>query len=214
MKHIPMPVWDQAFTYATYRGLLDSLLAEGKTTGDNHAADMLEYARMNIVRMSRLDKTVRMTDDVRHSLETYPRPLRWLTITEGWCGDAAQIIPVIDQLAAVAPVIEHRLILRDEHPAVMDAFLTNGGRAIPVTIVMDASTNEVLAHWGPRPEGAQAIMNEAKPRMLAAKTQEERDHIFHETKVDLQKWYAADKGRSIQQSMMAILEQLQVAAQV
>jgi hypothetical protein len=209
-----MSVWNQAFTYPAYRELLDSLLAEGKTTGDNHAADMLEYARMNIVRMNRLDKTVRITDDMRRSLETYARPLRWLTITEGWCGDAAQIIPVIDQLAAVAPAIEHRLILRDEHPEVMDTFLTNGGRAIPVTIVMDASTNEVLAHWGPRPAGAQAIMNEAKPRMLAAQTKEESDHIFHEAKVDLQKWYATDKGCSIQESMMAILVQLYVTEKV
>jgi hypothetical protein len=214
MKHIPMSVWDQAFTYAAYRDLLDSLLAEGKTTGNNHAPDMLEYARMNIVRMNRLDKTVKITDEVRRSLGAYARPLRWLTITEGWCGDAAQIVPVIDQLAAVAPAIEHRLILRDEHLDVMDAFLTNGGRAIPVTIVLDASTHEVLAHWGPRPAGAQAIMNEAKPRMLAAETQEERDHIFHEAKTDLQKWYAADKGRSIQENMMAILAGLQVAAQV
>jgi hypothetical protein len=50
--------------------------------------------------------------------------------------------------------------------------------------------------------------------MLAAETQEERDHIFHEAKTDLQKWYAADKGRSIQENMMAILAGLQVAAQV
>lgn len=214
MKYIPMPVWDQAFTYTTYRELLDSLLAEGKTTGDNHSADMLEYTRMNVVRMNRLDKTIKTTEEVRHSLESYTRPLRWLTITEGWCGDAAQIVPVIDQLAMLTPVIEHRLILRDEYPEVMDVFLTNGGRAIPVTIVMDASTNEVLAHWGPRPIGAQSIMNEAKPRMLAAKTQEERDHIFHEAKVDLQKWYAADKGRSIQQDMIAVLEQLQVEERV
>ena len=67
-----------------------------------------------------------------------------MVISEGWCGDAAQILPVINKMALVSNKIEFRIVLRDENPALMDAFLTNGGKAIPKVIMIDNESGEVI----------------------------------------------------------------------
>lgn len=208
MTHLDAGVWDKAYSYAEYRQLIDALMAQHKTTGHNHAADMLEYTRMNVVRMNRLDKSNKLNPNSLDALAQIQRPLHWLTITEGWCGDAAQIVPVIAQMADACPAATHKIILRDEHPEVIDAFLTNGGRAIPVVVILDAQTQEVLGHWGPRPKDAQAIMTEAKARMALLAEDEEKESVFHQAKVDLQKWYAADKSNGIQQEFLATLSEV------
>lgn len=37
----------------------------------------------------------------------------------------------------MAPELELRVLRRDEHPEIMDEYLTNGSRSIPVVIVLD-----------------------------------------------------------------------------
>lgn len=208
MTHLQTGVWEKAYTYADYRQIIDDLMAQGKTTGDKHDPDMLEYTRMNTVRMNRLDKSSKLEEEVVSRLGDLQRPMHWLTITEGWCGDAALIVPVIEQMAEACPQATHKLILRDEHLDIMDAFLTDGGRAIPIVIILDAHTHEVLGHWGPRPAGAQRVMVAAKERMAQAAQDDAREAIFHEVKVDLQKWYAADKSHAIQSEFLDILTQV------
>ncbi len=203
--HIKTDQWNKALTYAQYRQLIDELQADNKTTGPDQSAAMLEYTRMNVVRMNRIDKTTRLTEETREVLSSLERPTRWLTITEAWCGDAAQIVPVVELMAAACPTAEHRVVLRDENLELIDAFLTNGGRAIPITVVFDAQTMEVLGHWGPRPADAQALMHEAKARMAAAAGEEEKKAIFTEVKTDLQRWYAADKTIGIQLGLTELL---------
>ena len=194
------------YIYAEFRALTDQLLAEGKTTGDNHSPAMLHYTELNVARMRRLDKRSRLTEVSQQRLSQITRPMVWLSITEAWCGDAAQILPVVQQMADANPVIEHQLILRDEHPEIMDAFLTRGARSIPVTIVIDKATNAVLGHWGPRPAVLQAQVMAAKAAEQAATDAEERREIQEKTKVDTQKWYARDKTFSTQSEFLQMLD--------
>jgi thiol-disulfide isomerase/thioredoxin len=70
-----------------------------------------------------------------------------LVITEPWCGDSLAIFPVVSKLFAEAGY-EIRVIRRDEYTDLIDQFLTNGGRAIPIVIVLDEEFNERF-HWGP-----------------------------------------------------------------
>ena len=158
--------------------------------------------------MNRLDKRSRLTEETLAALQKIERPLVWLTLTEAWCGDAAQVIPVLEQMARSQAHIDHFLILRDEHLDIMDAFLTNGARAIPITIVIDKESNKVLGHWGPRPEVLQHQMMEVKAASLAAATQEERTMLTDQAKVDAQKWYARDKTLSTQKEVLGMLETL------
>ena len=60
-----------------------------------------------------------------------------LVIAEDWCGDASNTVPIIAKLAARLPGLELRVILRDENPEVMDQYLTNGARSIPIVIALD-----------------------------------------------------------------------------
>lgn len=194
---------EQAMIYQEYRRLIDSLLLQDKTTGSNHSPAMLHYTTMNIVRMERLDKTVRLTEEVRQQMKKIRRPMIWLTLTEAWCGDAAQIIPVMEKLCRESEKVELRLILRDEYPSIMDAFLTDGARSIPKVIFLDADTRSVLGSWGPRPTAAQEMVMEAKREMAVMENKEARKERFNRLSVDLQKWYAKDKTRSTQKELMA-----------
>jgi hypothetical protein len=196
-------------TYAEYRELLDERFAQHQTTGDNHSEAMLHYTKMNIARMRRLDKTLKILPAAQAAIENIDRPLHWLTLTEGWCGDAAQIVPVIDKLAALNPLITHELVLRDEHLELMDQFLTNGARAIPLTIILDAETKEVLGQWGPRPVLAQDLVITAKAEASAIDKEEDRKTIMDVARLEVQKWYARDKGRAIQEEFVATLQAVQ-----
>ena len=80
---------------------------------------------------------------------------RLLVIAEDWCGDASSTIPIVARFADAVPGMELRLLRRDEHPELMDRYLTNGARSIPIVIVLDESFRE-LGHWGPRPAELQA----------------------------------------------------------
>ena len=203
MKSIPTAIVEQSWTYAAYRDLIDQLLLEGKTTGPNHSEAMLEYTRLNVSRMKRLDKTARLTEESREIVSKIDRSITWLVITEGWCGDAAQIVPVLQKLADQKENIQLRLILRDENLEVMDAFLTNGARSIPKIVFVDTNTLEVLGDWGPRPEAAQVMVMNTKEELKKINAEDIRAQRYKESQQELHTWYARDKNRSTQAEFLA-----------
>jgi hypothetical protein len=145
--------------------------------------------------MHRLEKTIEVTDGIRMVAGIANRKMIWLIITEGWCGDAAQNIPVIEKLAAENLKIETRYILRDENPELMDQFLTGGARSIPKLIALDAGTLKILGTWGPRPAAAQRYFVEMKSSGV------EKATILE----NMQRWYNADGGRSLQKEFEILL---------
>lgn len=187
---------DGAFTYEGYRNLIDGLLAENKTTGATQTEELVNYTRLNVHRMERLDKTITIVEGLRAQLQTLKRKYIWLVITEGWCGDAAQNIPVLNLIAQQTPNIDLKLVLRDEHPELIDRYLTNGGRAIPKMVILDADTLEELGTWGPRPATAQQMVLEYKKNPTKP---------YSEFVIDLQLWYAKDRTLSLQQEILALL---------
>lgn len=187
---------DNAMSFDEYTGLIDRLLDEGLTTGPVQSEEMLHYARMNRRRMIRLEKTVELGEAVKAAAKEVERKLVWLVITEGWCGDAAQNIPVIEKIAAESINIETRYILRDENVELIDRFLTNGGRAIPKLVAVDAETFEVLGTWGARPKLAQDLYDELKLQGA--------DKLL--IMENLQRWYNTDKSKAIQVEFTELLE--------
>jgi hypothetical protein len=207
MTHIDWTTLSGRYTYESYRQHIDQLQAVGKTTGPNQSLAMQHYTQLNVVRMRRLDKTAetRLTAASRAKMAAIRRPQIWLSITEAWCGDAAQILPIIQKLAEQQPLVEHYLVLRDEQPELMDAFLTNGtSRSIPITIVIDAETQEVLGHWGPRPAELQAYLMDVKAQTLAAPDEATVQALNEQAKIDTQKWYARDKTLAIQEEFLRV----------
>ena len=178
----------KSLSYAEYVKLIDDLLLEGKTTGPNQSYAMFNYGKLNRQRMHRLEKTVTLEPETVFSIRSLDVKWIWLVITEGWCGDAAQNIPIIEKIAAENDGIETRYIIRDENPELMDMYLTNGARSIPKLIALNADTLEVLGTWGPRPEQAQERFYGLKEQGV------EKPQIMEQ----LQRWYNEDRGRSIQ----------------
>ena len=189
---------DKALTYDAYRALVDLLLEDDKTTGENHSDAMIHYTKMNVHRMKRLDKRTELKDELVKKLQEVDREMVWLVLTEAWCGDAAQLIPVIQKMADSTDKIATSYILRDQNLEIMDQFLTNGrSRSIPKLICLDADSLEVLGSWGPRPEITQEFYQTLKndPEVSGEKAAE-----------NLHKWYADDSTRSVQNEFLDILD--------
>jgi len=189
-----------SMTYADYRQMGIALHAEGRTTGPNQSADLVSYAKMNEQRMHRLDKTVTIVPELTAVLKAISSPQTWIVITEDWCGDAAQNVPALAKMAAINPLINLRLILRDENPQIMQHFLTNGGTSIPVFIVLN-ETNQLLAHWAPRPAPAQKML-------IDWKKAPEPKMSFADFATELHKWYAHDKTVTLQAEMLSLFSGL------
>lgn len=189
----------RSYTYQEYRSLVTKLLKEGKSTGNEQSDDLLHYSELNETRMNRLDKTIAVPQNIQEGLAAIRKKYIWLVLSEGWCGDAAQILPILHKMDEYAENITLQLVFRDENEELMQHFLTNGGRAIPKVIVLDADTKEILADWGPRPQGAKQLILDYKAA----------HGVVDETaKTDLQMWYLKDKGLSTQQELLGVMEGL------
>lgn len=194
MKEIIKNSLQKAISYPEYRALVKSLLAEGKSTGPNQSDSLLNYSMLNDKRMNRLDKTSKLKEETISEVKKVSAPQTWLVLTESWCGDAAQTLPVINKIADLNPNIDLKIVLRDENEALMDQFLTNGGRSIPKLIAID-DNNEVLNSWGPRPSIATKMVNDYKS---------EHGQLDADFKKDLQVWYNKDKGVNTQEDILSL----------
>src|SRR5690554_3606260 len=104
----------ESLNYTQYRSLIDKLLAQGKTTGENHSDAMINYTKMNVRRMDRWDKTAVASSELQEKMTQINIPQTWLVLTEAWCGDAAQSIPFMVKAASYSPLVDIRFLLRDE----------------------------------------------------------------------------------------------------
>ncbi|MXN92093.1 thioredoxin family protein [Flavobacterium sp. Sd200] len=182
-----------SFTYAEYRNHVSQLLLQGLSTGNTQSEDLTHYTTLNEVRMNRLDKTIKIPAEIQQKLESLDKDHVLLVLSEGWCGDAAQILPVINKMAQVTDKLDLQIVLRDDHAELMDLYLTNGARSIPKLVLLDKETLQPQASWGPRPEGGANLIKEFK---------EKHGAITAEAKTELQKWYLQDKGLSTMQEII------------
>jgi hypothetical protein len=185
----------KAISYTSYRKRISDLIASGKSSGPIQSEDLLNYSKLNDRRMTRLDKTIQLSQETLLALKKINKPITWLVLSEGWCGDAAQTLPVINKIADKSDLINLRIIFRDEHEELMRHFLTNGGKSIPKLLVLN-SENDVLNTWGPRPNIATKMVQDYK------NTHGQLDAAF---KQELQVWYNKDKGVNIQENMVGLL---------
>lgn len=177
-----------ALSYEGYRAFVSALLTNGKATGMEQSEALTNYSLLNNKRMKRLDKTIKLSEETLQEFQKISEPKTWLVLTEGWCGDAAQSLPVLNKIAKSTDKIDLKVILRDENLPLMDLFLTNGGRSIPKLIALDKDNN-VIDSWGPRPTIASKMVADYK---------EKNGALDPQFKQDLQLWYNKDKGENVQ----------------
>jgi hypothetical protein len=201
MKIVIAQALFKSHSYPEYRKLMADLLKEGKSTAVEQTEERTHYSELNEARMHRLDKTIKITEENSVKLKTLNKSYLWIVLTESWCGDAAQILPILNKMVLEAnQKIELKLVLRDENTALMNHFLTNKAKAIPKLILIDKATGSVVGDWGPRPKGAIDLMESYK----------EKFGIIDETvKTELQLWYLHDKGVSTQNEIIQLLQHLE-----
>lgn len=195
MKDVINKSLENAMNYKAYKNLIRNLLESKKSTGNKQSEELYNFSLLNDRRMHRLDKTLRLSGNSINGLKKIKESQTWLVITEGWCGDAAQNIPVLNKFAEECENIDLKFVLRDQNEELMNLFLTNGSKSIPKLIALD-TLNNVIGTWGPRPSGATKMVEDYK----------ERNGILDATfKKDLQIWYNKTKGKNTEEDLLSML---------
>jgi hypothetical protein len=122
-----------------------------------------------------------------------------LLIGDAWCGDCAQVIPVVNKIVESSEgIFKLRIISRDTYPDLIEKHHSNGAKAIPKVLIMCNETGDLLCTWGPRPKPAQEIMLNWKNN---------KDTItWDDFEKELHLWYARDKGQTIINEFIELME--------
>ncbi len=193
-------IFNAGLPYQAYREQIDKLVAENKTTGNDQRSELVDFTRLNVQRMNRIDKTVFLTEQQLKEAEASGKSFKWLLIADGWCGDCAQITPIVHKVAeATKGKVQLRIVSRDMFPELIEEFTTDGSKSTPELIVLDNDTvSVVLSTWGPRPEPAQRIMLNWKAH---------KDTItWEEFEESLHLWYTKDKGATTIGELLNVLK--------
>ncbi len=189
---------DKGYTHEQYKQLTIELAAEGRTTGPNQSEQYVHYTVLNAQRIKRGDKTIALLPEVTALFAGLTTPLHILVINETWCGDGAQLMPLFARMQEASPLVELKVVLRDEEPELMDRYLTNGkSRSIPIFIFLDEQYRE-LFYWGSKPAAADALVRSLAEEGMAVELIKEKLHL----------WYAKDKGITTQQELLPHLTRI------
>jgi thiol-disulfide isomerase/thioredoxin len=188
------------YSYANYLAFTQKLIDDKALATRLYDESKHEYFHLNLKRMERIDKTIHLNADLLSSIEQVSEQT-WVVISEPWCGDSAQILPVIAKVAEESKgKILLKIVLRDAEPTWIDAYLTNGGKSIPKLIAFEGHGTDLtkeLFTWGPRPAGAVEVYKAWK-----AEAEQRPKEDFER---DLHGWYAKDKTQGAQQELAALL---------
>lgn len=182
--------------YKEYTDLFDKIVSGEVRTAPYDDDNFLNYTTLNQRRSLRWDKKGEISAKLIELLKDAEEQ-DWILITEPWCGDAAHVVPFIAKMAEESGNINLDIQLRDSEPFLIDQYLTNGGKSIPILIARNKSGEDLFV-WGPRPKEAQALMLSNK----------KSDLTNEEQKMALQAWYNKDKGLTINNEFTANLESL------
>ncbi|MES2554554.1 MAG: thioredoxin family protein [Bacteroidota bacterium] len=184
-------------TFQAYLTYFEDILTQEKPSHPYDNPDYINYVQLNWSRMNRWLKHGELTTEIQQTVGKITVQQHWLIITEPWCGDASHIIPFLQKIADLNPLITVDYELRDQEPFRINNYLTNGGKAIPKLIIRN-QTGDDLAIWGARPAECQALYRKLSDERADRET----------LKVTLQKWYNDNKGKAIQEEILQILNSI------
>ncbi len=180
-------------TLAEYMNLMRCQAIAHQDSGAVAQADPPHAALLNW-RFLRIYQSFTVSSELNRAVAAIQYPQAWMVITEPWCGDSSQLLPIIARIAACNLLIRLDFVLRDEHPEIMDAYLTNGKRSIPKVVASNRNGEEIF-RWGPRPRAAQKLFESALKEGTSTHEAVRRLHLF----------YAKDKGRATDMEFLELL---------
>ena len=154
-----------------------------------------EDKKLNLHRMTRIEKHFSVSEELKNLILQIDKPQTWMIISETWCGDSAQNIPLISKIVLLNPNIDLRIIMRDSNPDIMDLYLTNGTRSIPILVAFDESGKE-LFRWGPRPQEGKKLFADLKAQGLEKSIILEKLHL----------WYGRNRGAALESEIKDLIK--------
>ncbi len=116
--------------------------------------EFLATSTQNVDRMRGFYEDFELDDDTAAFFNNRS-PLQVMAIGEEWCPDVVQNLAMLARIGHDVPGIELSILRRDENPELMDAYVTDGKRRIPVVVFFDSTFSE-MARWAGRCASAQA----------------------------------------------------------
>lgn len=184
----------KAVSYADYIAAFENAIQENTPLAEADQVPLFKYYALNHQRSTRIYNHYTVTDAMQQAINALPDKVQWLVITEPWCGDSAQNLPVLAKVAdASNGKIDLRIVYRDANLDLMDQFLTNGGRSIPKLLQLNEQ-GELTATWGPRPAAAQQLVAELRAA-----------NIPHDEYIaSVHKWYADNKAADLTKDILVL----------
>ncbi|SDS46237.1 thioredoxin family protein [Christiangramia echinicola] len=192
-----MQLTEPVFNYDKFFNWMQELAKTGKTSGDEQTQVLADFTALNRRRMSRLNKTLNLNNELKNALDKISEAQEWVVITEAWCGDSAQCLPMIGKIAAYSEKINLKIVLRFKNPELMEQYLTNGSRSIPKLIALNSKGQELFT-WGPRPVPAQELLKNWK--------KDPAGRNWEAFEMELHTWYSKDKSKTMQQEFIQLLK--------
>jgi hypothetical protein len=158
----------------------------------------IEHIKLNYQRSSRILRTHKLNDKLSGLIKQISSPQLWMVITEAWCGDSAQNLPYIVKIAECNPLINLRILLRDQNTDIMDLYLSEGrAKSIPKIVAFNDEGDE-LFQWGARPKEAQELVTKLKSEGLSKEVFLNQLHL----------WYGKNRGKNLEREFIQIAEEL------
>jgi len=187
-------VLETGLTPEAYRIVMEKSAGLDPTDFEGLEAERVAFAELNLKRTERLQRHWRPSEALASLMGRLDHPQLWMVLTEPWCGDSAHCLPCLEILAESSPLVTIRFLTRDDHLDIMDRYLTDGKRSIPILVALDPQGDE-LFRWGPRPAEAQAVFDQAAAEGLDKPAKLERLHLF----------YGRNRGRALDEEMIAVI---------
>lgn len=158
--------------------------------------ELVPYFAINLKQSREIRKNFRYNPGMEKKAKSYDADLKFLIISEGWCEDASQIVPIVDRLAETIGV-ECKFVFRDENIELMEEYNTNGSHSIPIVIGVTPEGDEAF-RFGPRPAQAMIYTNRFKkdPDKYSREDFEE----------DLDRFYLENHGQDIISEILELIE--------
>ena len=159
--------------------------------------ELVPYYAINLKQSRDIRKNFRYNPGMEKKAKSYNAELKFLVISEGWCEDASQIVPVVDRLAETIGV-ECKIVFRDENLELMEEYHTNGSFSVPIVIGVTPEGEEAF-RFGPRPAKAMVFTN----RFKKDPDKYSKDDFIE----DLDRFYLENHGQDIITEILTLIEE-------
>lgn len=186
--------WDKGISFEEYFKKTEEVIQKNEAELTEEEKEKLEYYKLGVQRMSRMMKVYKPNEEQLQKLAEKNFKGKFLVITEGWCGDAGQSVPAV--CLFFEGKNEVKIVYRDQNPDLIDQFLTNGTRSIPIVVILDEN-DKVIAHWGPRPAYGIELLKKHKENPETYP----KEQFYN----DIQVYYAKNRGVDVIDEILELI---------